>query len=243
MINAESSLLSAQAVILDRSLVHRLHAIENDIADVQLYFIPTYLVLCLWVAVGVGLVLEETEDLLGRVSSARVPKRAVVGALSVGFVLLTVVGVGKTYTKNDKSEDYRGQKIIEEVAENAEPHATILHHRSNLWYMVLVEKRRRDLTLVDPFRHNKDIGYANIVWPDDDIDLQTMNRRYGTGDTTGVSAAKKAAKNGPVYIIDQDDVNRSGLYKAGFRTVHVEGVLYELMPPGGDTQAGEGATS
>ena len=219
------------------------HAIENDIADVQLYFIPTYLVVCLWAAVGVGVVLEETEDLLGRVSSARVPKRAVVGAVSVGFVLLTVVGVGKTYTKNDKSEDYRGQKIIEDVAKNAEPHATILHHRSNLWYMVLVEKRRRDLTLVDPFHHNRDISYANLVWPDDDIDLQTMNRRYGTDDRTGVTAAKKAAKNGPVYIIDQDDVNRSGLYKAGFRTVHVEGVLYELIAPRGDTQTGEGATS
>ena len=222
-----------------------LHAIENDIPDVQLYFIPTYLVLCLWVAVGVGLVLEEAEDLLGRTmaSSGRVAsRRAVVGLLSAGLVLSALWGVGGTYAQNDKSEDYRGQKIIEEVAQNAEPNATILHHRSNLWYMVLVEKRRRDLTLVDPFHHNRDISYTHIVWPAD-VDLATANRRYGTDDRTGVSAAKKAAGNGPVYIIDQDDIDRGGLYEAGFRTVHVEGVLYELIPPRGGTQTGEGATS
>jgi hypothetical protein len=222
------------------------HAIENNIPDAQLYFIPTYLVLCLWIAVGVGLVQEEVEDILGRISSSsgrRVPNKGVVGSLWVGLVLLALGGVGHSYANNDMSEDHRGQEIIEDVAQNAAPHATILHHRSNLWYMVLVEKRRRDLTLVDPFHHNRHISYADIVWPDDDIDLQTMNRRYGTGDRTGVSAAEKAAKKGPVYILDQDDVDRSGLHDAGWRTVHVEGVLYELIPPRADTQTGEGATS
>jgi hypothetical protein len=107
--------------------------------------------------------------------------------------------------------------------------------------MVLVEKRRRDLTLVDPFHHNREISYADIVWPAD-VDLATANRRYGTDDFTGVTAAKKAAEKGPVYIIDQDDIDRSGLYEAGWRTAHVEGVLYELIPPRGDTQTGERAT-
>jgi hypothetical protein len=130
------------------------------------------------------------------------------------------------------SGDYRGREVLEDVAENAAPNATILHHRSNLWYLVLVEKQRQDLTLVDPFWHNRDIGYADIVWPAD-IDLATANRRYGTDDFTGVTTAKKAAEKGPVYIINQEDINPGGLYEAGFRTVHVEGVLYELNPPGG----------
>jgi hypothetical protein len=98
---------------------------------------------------------------------------------------------------------------------------------------VLVEKRRQDLTLVDPFWHNRNIGYADIVWPAD-VDLATASRRYGTDDFTGVTAAKKAAEKGPVYIINQEDINPSGLYEAGFRTVHVEGVLYELIPPRGE---------
>jgi Protein of unknown function (DUF2723) len=204
------------------------HAIENNIPDIHLYFIPTYLVLALTMAVGLGLLLTEAEDLLARFFS-RVPKGAVVGVLSVAMLLLSLPSAQAAFASNDMSEDYRGQEILEDVAENAKPNATILHHRSNLWYMVLVEKRRRDLTLVDPFYHNKNISYADIVWPAD-VDLATANRRYGTDDFTGITAAKKAAQKGPVYIFDQDDDYRSGFQEAGFRTVHVEGVLYELIP-------------
>ena len=204
------------------------HAIENDIPDIQLYFIPTYLVLSLAMAVGFALLLTESENLL----ATRVPKGVVVGVLSVVLLLLPLWGVGDAYARNDMSGDYRGREVLEDVAENAAPNATILHHRSNLWYLVLVEKQRQDLTLVDPFWHNRDIGYADIVWPAD-IDLATANRRYGTDDFTGVTTAKKAAEKGPVYIINQEDINPGGLYEAGFRTVHVEGVLYELNPPGG----------
>jgi hypothetical protein len=211
------------------------HAIENNIPDIHLYFIPTYLVLGLAMAVGFGLLLAEVEDLLTRYP--RVPKGAVLGLLSVTLLLLPLAGVGAAYARNDMSEDYRGREALEDVAENAKPNATILHHRSNLWYMVLVQKRRQDLTLVDPFHHNRNISYTDIVWPAD-VDLATANRRYGTDDFTGVTAAKKAAENGPVYIINQDDIDRSGLYEAGFRTVHVEGVLYELTPPRSKSHTG-----
>jgi hypothetical protein len=102
---------------------------------------------------------------------------------------------------------------------------------------VLVQKRRQDLTLVDPFHHNRNISYTDIVWPAD-VDLATANRRYGTDDFTGITAAKKAAQKGPIYIFDQDDDYRSGLYEADFRTVHVEGVLYELTPPRSEPHTG-----
>ena len=125
------------------------YSIENDIPDIEVYFIPTYLVLALAVTVGFGLLLTEAEDLLTRFP--KVPKRAVLGVLSVALVLLPLPTVGDAYAKNDRSDDYRGREIIEDVAEYAAPNSTILHHRSNLWYMVLVEKRRQDLTLVDPF--------------------------------------------------------------------------------------------
>jgi hypothetical protein len=216
------------------------HAIENNIPDIHLYFIPTYLVLALTMAVGLGLLLAEAEDLLARFP--RIPKGAVLGVLSVALLLLPLPGAGSAYARSDMSEDYRGREILEDVAENAKPNATILHHRSNLWYMVLVEKRRQDLTLVDPFYHNKNISYADIVWPAD-ADLATANRRYGTDDFTGIAAAKKAAQKGPVYIFDRDDTYRSSFQEAGFRTAHVEGVLYELIPTHREARAAEGDTS
>ena len=207
------------------------YAIENNIPDTDLSFIPTYLVLALAMAVGFALLLTEAEDLAAR--SPRVPRRAALGALSVALLLLPLPGVATTYAQNDMSEDYRGREVIEDVADNAAPGATILHHRSNLWYMVLVEKRRRDLTLVDPFWHNREVSYTDIVWPAD-IDLATANRRYGTDDFTGVRAAEKAAERGPVYIFQQDDVNPSDLHNAGWRTVQVEGALWRLVPPEAD---------
>jgi hypothetical protein len=212
------------------------HAALNDIPDVDLYFIPTYLVLSLWAAAGIGTLLAEVETLVS--GSPGVSKGAILGLLSAMVLTLPLLGVGETYAKNDMSGVYRGRKEIEAVADNAAPNATILHHRSGMWYMVLVEERRRDLTIVDPFYHNKEVAYADIVWPDD-IDLATTDRRYGTDDLSGVSTAEKAAKEGRVYVLDQGSTNLERFRNAGFEVVPVRsGLLYELVPPGREPYPG-----
>jgi Protein of unknown function (DUF2723) len=212
------------------------HAALNDIPDIDLYFIPTYLVLSLWAAAGIGTLLAEVESLVS--GTHRVSKAAILGVLSAVLLVLPLLGVSETYAKNDMSSVYRGRKEIEAVADNAAPNATILHHRSGMWYMVLVEKRRRDLTIVDPFYHNKEVAYADIVWPDD-IDLATTDRRYRTDDLSGVSTAKKAAKEGRVYVLDQGSTNPERFRNAGFEVVPVRsGLLYELVPPGREPYAG-----
>ena len=212
------------------------HAALNDIPDIDLYFIPTYLVLSLWAAAGIATLLAEVETLVS--GSPRVSKRAILGVLSAVLLVLPLLGISETYAQNDMSGVYRGRKEIEAVADNAAPNATILHHRSSMWYMVLVEKRRRDLTIVDPFYHNKEVAYADIVWPDD-IDLATTDRRYGTDDLSGVSTAKKAAKEGRVYLLDQGSTNPERFQNAGFEVVTVRAdLLYELVPPGREPYAG-----
>jgi hypothetical protein len=216
------------------------YAVENDIPDIDLYFIPTYLVLSLWAAAGFGALLDEAESLVGGLS--KVARLAVVGSLSAVILLLPLFGVGETYARSDMSGVYRGQKEIQAVAKNAAPNATILHHRSSMWYMVLVEKRRTDLTLIDPFFHNTNVSYADIVWPDD-IDLATTDRRYGTDDLSGVKSAKMAATKGRVYLLDQESTNLDPFQKAGFRVVIVkEGLLYELLPPGREPYGGSRAS-
>ncbi len=204
------------------------YSLGNDIPDIQLSFIPTYLILCLWAALGLGTLLEMAEALSARLS--RVPAWMILGVLSVALLLLPLAGVRAKFAENDMSEALLGRQRIEAVAEGAERGATVLHHRSELWYMVLVERRRQDLTLVDPFWHNREIRYADIVWPDD-IDLPTADRRYGTDDFSGVTAARKAAERGPVYVLQQEGFSPAGLYRAGYATARVEGALYELIPP------------
>jgi hypothetical protein len=214
------------------------YAVENDIPDIDLYFIPTYLVLSLWAAVGFGALLDEAEAVVR--DRPKVARWGVICTLSVISLLLPLYGVGETYARSDMSGVYRGQREIEAVAENAAPDATILHHRSSMWYMVLVEERRRDLTLVDPFAHNTQVSWADIVWPAD-IDLATTDRRYGTDDLSGVKSAGMAAKKGRVYLLDQESTNTEPFRKAGFEVVVVkEGLLYELLPPGREPYAKSG---
>src|SRR5215203_2443653 len=211
------------------------HAVENNIPDIDLYFIPTYLVLSLWAAAGLGTLLAEVESLISDFPG--VANGSILILLSAMLLVLPLLSVRETYAKDDMSGVYRGRKEIEAVADNAAPNATILHHRSSMWYMVLVERRRRDLTIVDPFFHNKEVAYADIVWPDD-IDLATTDRRYGTDDLSGVTTAKKAAKEGRVYVLDQGATNPERFQNAGFEVVPVRaGLLYELVPPGKEPYA------
>jgi hypothetical protein len=51
------------------------YAVENDIPDVDLYFIPTYLILCLWTAVGLGALLAEADGLSLRGAASRPARR------------------------------------------------------------------------------------------------------------------------------------------------------------------------
>lgn len=206
------------------------YALERNISDIDVYFIPTYLMFSLWISCGAGIALQGAEALASRFS--RVPKMVSLAVLSLALMLIPFAGIDETYAQNDMSHDYRARRIMDNVATEAAPNATVLQLRSNLWYMVLVEKRRRDLTLVDTFyHHNPNIRYADLVWPAD-ISLQAENRRYGTNDLTGVKAAKIAARRGPVYILAWKHTRFHPFRTAGFRVVHDKGSLYELVPPG-----------
>lgn len=214
-----------------------IHAVEYRVFDVQIFFIPSFVVLALAISAGVGVLLREAEHLAGRIPVASL-RGALLAAVSAVLVLSPLAGLQDTYRENDMSEDYRGREIIDTVADLALPNSFVLHHRSALWYMVLIEERRQDLTLIAPWRPGW-TRHTDMVWPDD-IDAAEAERRYATDDNTGVAAAQKTAGMGPVYILNQDSANFEDFYEAGFRTVHVtgsNGILYELVPPGGEPHA------
>jgi hypothetical protein len=205
------------------------HALEFGIFDTEIYFITTYMMLALALAVGMGFLLRSIESLVADLDA--VPKIGGIALISLALLSLPLLAIPQTFAENDMSEDYTGRDILNAVKEKTEPNSTVLHHRSNLWYMVLVEKERRDLTIIDPWfpSWKRD---TDIVWPDD-IDAVTTDLRYGTHDYTGVSTAREAAKNGPVYILDQESAGPGYFREAGFKIVRVEeDVLYELVPPG-----------
>lgn len=200
------------------------YSIENNIVDIELYFIPTYLVICIWSTVGFGALLDRSMPLI---ESLRTGETLVKGLVVSVLLILPVWGVWETYSRVDMSDDYRGRKGIETVVRNVPQDATVLHHRSNLWYMILVEKRRRDLTLVDPFQHSKEFPYNDIVWPAD-LSLPETDRRFGTDDLSGVKSARIALENGPVYLFAQEEARPSNFRKAGFDVTRVEGSVYRI---------------
>jgi hypothetical protein len=202
--------------------------LQLGIEDFYVFLIPAFLAFGLSISAGLGAVLRWAEGL----AAGSATSRTIVLILSLLMLAIPLVGVREAYAAHDRSGEVGGRKTIETVASNVKQNATILHHRSPLWYMVLVERRRRDLTLIDPFCTSWD-RHTDIVWPDP-IDASEAARRYGTDDTTGVEAAKKAAENGSVYLLANARSNLASFREAGFDVVPVgkRGSLYELVPRG-----------
>jgi hypothetical protein len=200
--------------------------LQLGIEDFYVFVIPAFLAFALCISAGVGTILRWTENLA--VGSAT--NRILLISLSVVMLAVPLVGVREAYAAHDRSGNFGGRRTIEAVARYAKRDATILHHRSPLWYMVLVERRRRDLTLIDPFCTSWD-RHTDVVWPDP-ISTAEAASRYGTDDTTGVEAARKAAKDGPVYLLANARSNPEPFREAGFDVVLVgkSDLLYELVP-------------
>jgi len=200
--------------------------LQLGIEDFYVFLIPAWLTLGLCVCVGLGALLRSVEGL----SVGRVARAVLLAALSGLVIALPLVGARGSYGDLDRSGDYGGRRMVEAVARNTERGATVLHHRSSLWYMVLVEERRRDLTLIDPFCTSWD-RHTDVVWPDP-ISAAQANVRYGTADTTGVRAAREAAETGPVYVLDGKRIEIEDFRQAGFETIPVgkDRLLYELKP-------------
>jgi hypothetical protein len=200
--------------------------LQLGIEDFYVFLIPAFLVFGLCISVGLGALLRWVESL----AIAPVARGSFLVFFSALMLALPLLGVREAYARHDRSEDYGASRTIETVASNVEKGATVLHHRSPLWYMVLVERRRRDLTLIDPFCTSWD-RHTDVVWPDQ-ISAAEAADLYGTDDTTGVEAARRAAGSGPVYLVANGRARLDSFREAGFEVAPVEksGSLYEIVP-------------
>jgi hypothetical protein len=211
-------------VVFVGSFAHGFAYLWLGIEDFAAFLIPSLLVFSLCTCVGIGLLLRPMDDLRAA------PGRALPVVLSAVLLATPLIGMWISYGAMDRSDSYEGRRAVEAVAHNAERGATVLHHRSPLWYTVLVEVRRQDLTLVDPFCTSWD-RRTDLVWPDE-LNAAQSAVRYGTDDTTGVEAVRKAARRGPVYVLDHGRVDYERFREAGLDPVPVgdDGQLRELIP-------------
>jgi hypothetical protein len=206
-----------------------IYAIGYDIFDYFIYFIPSYLMLSLFVAVGAAAILDGAERLVA--GTPPLLRTATPVLVSIALLYLAVADVGEDYSLEDRSQDLMGRRIVEAVVEKTAPDATVLHHRSPLPYMILVEERRADLTLVSPWypAQNPMRVWSVRSTPDDEYPAaQSVG-------SNGVADARVAAREGPVYALGSS-IDLCNFQNTGFSVVRVEGdLLYEIVPPGGAT--------
>jgi Protein of unknown function (DUF2723) len=126
-----------------------LYALEYGIRDVYVFYIPTYLILAIFVTAGVAVLMQGAEGLARRVP-AKLGTAALIG-VAAAVLILPFGGVEQRYKAVDQSQDYVGQQTVECVEHKTQRGATVLQHRSLLNYMTLVEGRRRDLDVVEVF--------------------------------------------------------------------------------------------
>lgn len=189
------------------------YALEFNIEDIYYYFIPTYLVLVLFAAVGFGVLSREVKALTTRLSAKN--RATVLTALSLLILAVPLRGVGETYRSVDRSRDYEGRRIIEVVDRNTEPGATIIQLRSPLYYATLVEGHRKDLKLLSYFEAQNN------------EEPQTKEEKDAR-----ISAA---ARDGSLYALFPDEFyqQRRRFEQAGYRLIPVErGVLYKVVLAG-----------
>lgn len=174
-------------------LLNLVYALEYDIEDFEIYFVPTYLALCLFLAVGASAAARWIEN-----RSAN-PRLAALAGAAMLFAVLAAVP--SSYASADRSDDYLGREILESVAYGTKPDSTVLYHGRTLHYMQLVEGRRKDIALEDPFY---------------------------TADWVG--RAEDALGRGPVYVLYPGATNSRLYREAGYELVSVgDGMLYEVV--------------
>ncbi|MBA2694252.1 MAG: DUF2723 domain-containing protein [Rubrobacter sp.] len=125
------------------------YALGYNIRDVYIYFIPTYLVICLFVAVGFGNLMDVAERSLSRLSLA--PRAAGLAVVAAFLFVLPLSGLTKAYGQVDMSGNLHGLHTMNAVIENVEEDAAVMHRSGVMWYMNYVTDHRRDIEVVDPF--------------------------------------------------------------------------------------------
>ena len=128
-------------------------------------------------------------------------RRTLVPVTALLVLIFALAGVPDAYVDADRSGDYLGREIVEAVADGTKPDSTVLYHGRSLHYMTLVEKRRTDLTLRDPF--------YTADW---------------------VERAERGLRRGPVYVLYPGATNTRLFGEAGYELAPVrDGMLYEVV--------------
>lgn len=184
-----------------------LYALEYNIPDIEEYFIPTYLLLAAWMAVGLGWMMEYTRAGIKRLK-APLQVRTLGVAISAVVLMLPLWNLSSTYRAVDLSHYYGGRKVLEAIEQYVPRDAVILNHRNFgvIHYAAYIYPGYKDLKLVD------------------------------TGKFVEERTAAAVATGRPVYFLLPGRTHLGKLKRDGYDLVLVYrfpdgGALYRVLPP------------
>lgn len=126
-------------------------------------------------------------------------------AILAAVALTLALGTSGAWEEVDQSDNYEGRRLIEAVAQNVPPEATVLAGRATttLQYMRHAENSRE----------NAEIETVTVT-------AENVDRR-----------AESALNRGPTYLARPELTDASVLEESGYKLIPVEqGLLYEVRP-------------
>jgi hypothetical protein len=179
------------------------YALEYDIPDIEAYFLPSYLVVALLVAAGLGYAVAAVGGLVARQSPEHAPFAESV--ILVPALLALALLVPKTHAAVDQSDNLASREIVESVVRETERDATVLggYNLAATQYMQYVEGRRTDLLLV------------------------TANENQL------VERTRAALEMGPAYLIQTEPRYTRTLQESGYGLEPLGDSLYRIGPSEG----------
>lgn len=142
-------------------------------ADVQAYFIVSYLLMAIWLSIGLSYLLGllQHQMIMERVSDGS--QRILTSVVPILFLLLPILTLGHNFRALNLSSEHEAFDYASEILETVDREAIIIsdddRYTFTLWYFIYVLGKRPDVTVLDArllrwawYRQNLDAFYPDV---------------------------------------------------------------------------------
>lgn len=217
------------ALLLALWLITVFYAINYEIFDIYVYYIPSYLAAACLMAFGASTLITAAQDWRGVRAEDRV---RVIPLIAVVALILPILQVSLHATENDQSANYLAEDFAANVLRSAPPGALVVTDDDlcyALWYHRFVLKERTDVVPIHQGLlrgmlfwnawYGKHLArmYPDVVRTDQGLPLDTVYARLRSGDFL-IDLMTRAVQQGvPVLVVPDpryDDQAEAGFHPA-----------------------------
>lgn len=132
--------------------VNVLYSVNYDIYDIEVYYLPSHLVVAIWIGCGLRVLGAWLALFWKRLQMAPPRRRSIGLALSLALLLVPGSYLGGNWTANDRSRDWSAHTYARAALQALKPNAVLLAAGDDPYFPLLyvrhVERRRTDVTIV-----------------------------------------------------------------------------------------------